>query len=217
MKSSLFSITRKVPALALALPVLAALGMLLFSRHTLETTRIQRDAARAALADATAKVSAAEDMLRRDQLAQAQLAKLRQQGLDQAIDELRWHEALGKARQDLHLLALHYALAPERPVAHAAEASSLRTATLRIDAVLRHEEDFLALMRRLEQVGSGLMTRHCRLSLTQESDAPTRLNARCELERTYIQWGEMNAGQAEARSAAPPPAGEATLGDTQER
>lgn len=217
MTNNLSSITRKVPALALALPILAALGMLLFSRYTLETARIQKDAARAALAGATAKVSAAEDLLRRDQRAQAQLARLRQQGLDQAIDEFRWHEALGKARQDLHLLALNYELAPERPVAQAAEASSLRTATLRIDAVLRHEEDFLALMRRLEQVGSGLMTRHCRLSLTQESDAPARLQARCELERTYIQWGEKYAGQAEDRSAAPPPAGEATLRDTQER
>lgn len=217
MKNSLSSITRKVPALALALPVLAALGMLLFSRHTLDTARIQRDAARAGLADATAKVSAADDLLRRDQRAQAQLARLRQHGLDQPIDEFRWHEILGKARQDLHLLALHYALDPERPVAKAAEASSLRTATLHVDAVLRHEEDFLALMRRLEQVGSGVMTRHCRLSLTQERDAPARLQARCELERTYIQRGERNAGQAEARNAAPPPAGEATLQDTQER
>lgn len=217
MKNSLSSITRKAPALALALPVLAALGMLLFSHHTLETARIQRDAARAALADATAKVSAAEDLLRRDQRAHAQMARLHQQGLDQGIDESRWHEALGKARQDLHLLALHYALDPERPVTQATDASSLRTATLRIDAVLRHEEDFLVLMRRLEQVGSGIMTRHCRLSLTQESDAPARLQARCELERTYIQRGEKDTGQAEARNAAPPPAGGATLQDTQER
>lgn len=217
MKSSLFSIARKVPALALAVPVLAALGALFFSRHTLETARIQRDVAQAALAGATAKVSAAEDLLRRDQRAQAQLARLRQQGLDQPIDEFRWHETLGKARQDLHLLALHYALAPERPAIQAADTSSLRTATLHVDAVLRHEEDFLALMRRLEQVGSGIMTRHCQLSLTQESDAPARLQARCELERTYIQWGEKHAGQAEDRSAAPPPAGEAPLRDTQER
>lgn len=217
MKNSLSSVTRKAPALALALPVLAALGILLFSRHTLDTARIQRDAARAALADATAKVSAAEDILRRDQRAQAQLARLHQQGLDRAIDESRWHEALGKARQDRHLLALRYALAPEGPAIQAADTSLLRTATLHVDAVLRHEEDFLALMRRLEQVGSGVMTRHCRLSLTQERDAPARLQARCELERTYIQRGEKDAGQAEARNAAPPPAGEATLRDTQER
>lgn len=217
MTNSLSSITRKVPALALALPVLAALGILFFSRHTLDTARIQRDAAQAALAGSAAEALATEDLLRRDKLAQAQLTRLRQQGLDQPIDGLRWHAALGKARQDLHLLALHYELAPERPVAHVTEASSLRTTTLRVEAVLRHEEDFLALMRRLEHVGSGVMTRHCRLSLTQESDAPARLQARCELERTYIQREEKDTGQAKARNAAPPPAGGATLQDTQER
>lgn len=217
MKTRLASIARKRPALAFAMPVLAALGLLVFSQHAREAARLQRDAARAAVADASADLSAAEDLLQRNQGLQTRLARLREQGLDQPIDEFRWHEALGKARQDLHLRALHYELAPARPVAHTAETSSLRTVTLRVDALLRHEEDFLALIRRLEQVGSGVMTRRCRLSLKQEEDIPPRLDTRCEFERPHIWLGREAIGHEDTLGAAPSPSTGAARGQDQER
>ena len=218
MKTRLASIARKRPALALLTPLVAALGLLVFSHHAREAARLQRDSARAAVADASADLSTAEDLLQRDQRLQPRLARLREQGLDQPINDLRWHEALGKARQDLHLHALHYELAPARPLAQAADTSSLRTETLRVDALLRHEEDFLALLRRLEQVGPGIMTRRCRLSLKQEEgDIPPRLDTRCEFERPHIWLGREATGHEDARSAAPPASTGAAPGQDQER
>ncbi|KAB2968674.1 hypothetical protein [Zoogloea sp.] len=208
-----------MPVLAPVALALAAFALLLFSHHTLESAQGQRDAARAALAGATAEVSRTEDLLRRDQLVQAQLSRLQQQGLDRPVDELRWHEALGRARQDLHLSALHYELPTERPAVPAASStsSSLRAATLRFDAVLRHEEDFLALLQRLEHVGTGVFTRRCRLALAQNGEAPARLNAHCELERVYIRREERNTVQTDTGADAPPASGGTPLRQDQER
>lgn len=213
--ASRLSITTLAPVML----ALAAGALLFFSRHTLETAQNHRDAARTTLARATAEVSLAEDLVRRHQLVQAHLATLHQRGLDQAIDELLWHETLTRARQDLHMHSLRYALTPETPVEHATNAppSLLRTSGLRFEAALRHEGDFLALMHRLEQVGAGVRTRHCRLALIQEGDSPAHLNARCELERAYVQTGEKGVRQTDTPSGDPPSNQRAPLGQDQER
>lgn len=206
-------------ALAPAMLALAAGALLFFSRHTLETAQGQRDSARTALARAAAEVSMAEDLVRRHELVQAHLATLHERGLDQAMDELRWHETLTRARRDLHVSSLRYTLPPESPEERAADAppSSLRISSLRFEAELRHEGDFLALMHRLEQVGAGVRTRHCRLALTQEEDSAPRLKARCELERAYVQAGEGGIQQADQRRGALPSNRGAPLRQDQER
>lgn len=219
MRQRISRILQTLPAPGATLLALLALALLLISKQTLEAARGQGDTTRASLAKAMAEVAKVEELMHQDQLIRTQLAAFHDRGLDRPIDELRWHEALGTARQDLHLFALSYDLAPERPARAPSglPSPSLRVETLHLEAVLRHEEDFLALLHRLDRVGEGVRTRSCRLARAPADDLPARLTARCELERASIRVQKGGSGQGEAGNDAPPPTGEASTRKNQDR
>lgn len=93
---------------------------------------------------------------------------LQRAGLHQASDRLAWIESIRDTCATLHIEHLSYEIGPDQPLPDAAsdrpEKSAIVVSTLRLQAPLAHEQQFLDLLEGLQRLTKALRPRHCTLS-----------------------------------------------------
>ena len=114
---------------------------------------------------------------------QERLAALQQRGRLAGERPGEWDEQLRHLADEMQIPAVDWHFLPKNPATAQVSGDIAIVRPIRLSTTVRHEEQWLDFIERLEQVSrSWLILRHCSLMPSEAGEAPATLLATCDLE-----------------------------------